>query len=88
MPLAGEDIRHLQNRFDEHRCHAILGDMRGTEPCETHMCRWIRDGAARFDAQQVIGVAQPSQQQRSAEVLGMDALREAAQLPPEVSWGK
>jgi hypothetical protein len=52
--VSEEDIRHMQSRFEQFLCHATLPSLKDTDPCAVHMCRWIRDGAAKFDAQQVL----------------------------------
>ena len=55
-----EDIRHMQARVEQFECTSVFvppGQIRPEIPqCAVHLARWVRDGAALFDAQSVVGL--------------------------------
>ena len=88
--VTAEDVRHMQSRHLVFRAEAELPSMRGVQQCAPHMCMWIKDSAARFDARQVVrpylaeGV--PLVAARSAAgcngelISGMDRLQEQSRV--------
>ena len=87
-----EDVRHMQSRVLMFQCSAKVPKLKDTEPCAGCMARWIREGAAAFDArpalQPVLLLAGPSQRGSDAVqqdcyegLLGMSEIVGRARLP-------
>ena len=87
-----EDVRHMQSRVLMFQCSAKVPKLKDTEPCAGCMARWIREGAAAFDArpalQPVLPLAGPSQSGSDAAqqdcyegLLGMSEIVGRARLP-------
>ncbi|CAK9024990.1 Uncharacterized protein SCF082_LOCUS16872 [Durusdinium trenchii] len=76
----GEDIRHMQSRLWQFNCVATVQHLKDTIPCARCMCCWIRDGAATFDAAQVLRTVPVATPQKETTLAGMDDLVEKAHL--------
>ena len=57
--VTAEDIRHMQSRFEVFRLVAQVPELRGIEPCQIHLARWVRDAAAAYDAQAALQAPLP-----------------------------
>lgn len=82
-----EDISHIQSRVHRFSATAKVAHLKDTEPCARCMCEWIVVSCAFVDAQPVLRApllpvsAASGHGQGGAELLGMRALVELAQLP-------
>ena len=81
--VSAEDVQHMKNRMHVFTCHAVLKNLRQTDPCVPCMCKWIRDGAAAGDARPLLQPALLGPgPDTSHDLEGMANLLLAAKLPP------
>ena len=92
--VTAEDIRHMQSRVEQfHFTHQVVPPGRrpprgNIEPCHRHMAQWIVNGAAGFDAAQVVALMPPAgEAEAEGETSGesvaeLAAFFESVKLPP------
>ena len=49
-----EDVKHMRNRCYIFRATAVLYNLKDTEPCACHMCKWIASGANQADSNSLL----------------------------------
>ena len=87
--VSDEDVRHMQSRVRIFKCVGRLPSLKDTEPCVECMCRWLRDGAAAYDARGTAdasaalpsGEPARSSTDATASVVGLADLVTRANLP-------
>ena len=83
--VSAEQIKHMQSRCQIFRCTHVVRMFRpgGVPQCAHHLAQWVRDGAARFDANNALApalrmpVAAPGD---SGPVVGLHQLLVAARV--------
>ena len=74
----------MKNRTQVFTCHAVLKDLRRTEPCVPCMCQWICEGATQADARlalQSLPTIEPSLPALESIVEGLAELGARARIP-------
>ncbi|CAK9080890.1 Uncharacterized protein (Fragment) [Durusdinium trenchii] len=82
--VSEEDVHHMKNRTQVFTCHAVLKDLRRTEPCVPCMCQWICEGATQADARmalQSLPTIEPSLPALESIVEGLAELGARARIP-------
>ena len=78
--ITAEDIAHIKSRVELFRCTGEVQPRPGGVPmCQHCLAKWIRDGAAKHDARQVLPA--PALQSNPGTVDGLQELLDAAQAP-------
>ena len=82
--ITSEDIAHIKNRVDIFRCSGKVQPRRGGVPmCQHCLAKWVREGADRHDANQVLTAPMP-QGGNFGTVTGLEQLLDTAQVPAPV----